>query len=222
MKKSHRLLIAFVVFASVGAAAFLANGTASVPASVIRTVEGERKHMGPLRSLYSSMTTGNDAPKYINIIVEIPQGSRNKYEFDKELGIVKLDRVLRSSVHYPGEYGIIPSTIAGDGDSLDAIVLTGEPTYPGILIESRPIGVLMMLDGGEQDDKILAVPVSDVNYEHIEDLTDLPSHLREEIAEFFRTYKNLEGKRVQVLGWKNAEQAKEVILEAMVTYHENQ
>ncbi|PIQ76624.1 inorganic diphosphatase [Candidatus Peregrinibacteria bacterium CG10_big_fil_rev_8_21_14_0_10_49_24] len=168
------------------------------------------------------MTTGNSAPKYINVIVEIPQGSRNKYEFDKESGIVKLDRVLRSSVHYPGEYGIIPGTLAGDGDALDAIVLMGEPTYPGILIESRPIGVLMMQDGGEQDDKILAVPVSDASYEEIEDITDLSSQLREEIAEFFRTYKNLEGKRVKVLGWKNAEQAKEVILEAMVTYHENQ
>lgn len=220
MKKSHRLLIALVVFASVGAAAFLANG-ATVPASVTATQTEElRKPMGPLRSLYSAMTTGNNVPKYINVIVEIPQGSRNKYEFDTELGIMKLDRVLRSSVHYPGEYGIIPKTLAGDGDALDAIVLMGEPTYPGILIESRPIGVLMMQDGGEQDDKILAVPVRDVSYEDIEDLTDLSLHIREEIAEFFRTYKNLEGKQVKVLGWKNAEQAQEVILAAMAAYHE--
>jgi inorganic pyrophosphatase len=161
---------------------------------------------------------GKKAPDEVSVIVEIPKGSQNKYEFNKEAGVFALDRVLFSPIHYPGDYGIIPQTYAEDGDPLDALVLVTYPTYPGILINARPIGVLNMLDNGERDDKILCVPVHDIRMEHITDVSDIQGPIREEIAHFFEVYKQLEGKKVTLGGWDNAKQAHTIIKEAITSY----
>jgi inorganic pyrophosphatase len=140
----------------------------------------------------------------IDVLVEIPQGSRNKYEYDEESGRFRLDRVLYSSVHYPAEYGFVPGTRAPDGDPLDALVLTYEPTFPGCVIPARPIGVLDMRDEKGQDSKILAVPVGDPRFDGINDLRDLSPHWLTEIENFFATYKTLEGTVTEVTGWRDA------------------
>ena len=124
-------------------------------------------------------------------------GSRNKYELDKATGMMKLDRVLYSSVHYPGDYGFIPRTLHEDGDPLDVLVLVKEQTFSGCMIDVRPLGVLRMLDRGEPDDKILAVPLHDPYYEEFFDIADIPRHQLKEVEYFFSTYKDLEGKRVR-------------------------
>lgn len=168
--------------------------------------------------LWRDIETGPKVPAVINVIIEIPKGSQNKYEYDKKHGVIKLDRVLFSPFFYPGEYGIIPQTFAEDGDPMDAIVLVTNPTYPGVLIESRPIGMLQMKDGGEMDDKILCVAKDDVRFEDVNDISDLEKHVPKEIAHFFATYKQLEGKKVEVLGWKNAASAKKAISAGIKLY----
>ena len=170
-------------------------------------------------NVWHDIETGVEAPQLINVIIEIPQGSQNKYEFDKEHGIVKLDRVLYSSVHYPADYGIIPQTLAEDNDPLDALVLTTNPTLPGVLIECRPVAVMHMEDEQEQDDKIICVPINDVRFNHINDLADIPEAILNEIKQFFESYKHLEEKTVEVQGWKNAEQAKTIITKSMEVYN---
>lgn len=168
--------------------------------------------------LWRDIETGPNVPSVINVIVEIPKGSQNKYEYDKKRGVIKLDRVLFSPFFYPGEYGIIPQTFAEDGDPMDAIVLLTNPTYPGVLIEARPIGMLKMKDGGEMDDKILCVAQNDVRYDNLKDISDLEKHHLREISHFFEVYKQLEGKKVEVLGWKNATSAKKAILAGIKLY----
>lgn len=150
----------------------------------------------------------------IPVFIEIPKGSRNKYEYDKELGVIKFDRMLFSSVHYPADYGYIPDTLALDGDPLDALVLVWEATFPGCLIESKPIGMFNMEDEKGQDEKILCVPVNDPLWNHLEDLSDVPPHLLKEIEHFFSIYKDLEGKKTKVQGWEGPEEAKKTIEEA--------
>jgi inorganic pyrophosphatase len=150
----------------------------------------------------------------IEVVVEIPRGSRNKYEFDKERGVVVLDRVLYSSVHYPTDYGFIAGTLALDGDALDALVVVDEPTFPGCHILARPIGVLDMRDEKGPDQKILAVPVGDPRFSGIFDLNDIGQHWLREIENFFQTYKALEDKWTDVVGWENAAAAVRVIHEA--------
>ncbi len=131
-------------------------------------------------------------PASVLAFIEIPRGSRNKYEFDEELGRLKLDRVLYSSVHYPTDYGFIPETLAEDGDHLDILVLMQEPTFPGCIIEARPIGGLDMADEKGSDFKVLAVPVGDPRYHQVTDWTSLGEHWLREIETFFDTYKLLE------------------------------
>ncbi|MGH2559614.1 MAG: inorganic diphosphatase [Thermomicrobiales bacterium] len=143
--------------------------------------------------------------------IEIPRGSRNKYEYDEALGRFRLDRVLYSSVHYPTDYGYIPDTLAEDGDHLDILVLVQEPTFSGCLIEARPLGGLDMADEKGPDFKILAVPVGDPRYAHVETLADLGGHWLREIETFFATYKLLEPKQTEVLGWHDAAEAWSVI-----------
>lgn len=143
--------------------------------------------------------------------IEIPRGSRNKYEYDESTGQFRLDRVLYSSVHYPTEYGFIPETLAEDGDHLDILVPMQEPTFPGCLIEARPIGGLDMSDEKGSDFKVLAVPIGDPRYQHVADLTHLGDHWLREIETFFATYKLLEPKQTEVLGWHDAAFACEVI-----------
>ncbi len=139
----------------------------------------------------------------INVLIEIPGGSKNKYEFDKEMNALILDRVLFSSVKYPYDYGFVPNTLADDGDPLDGMVMMDEPTFPGCVIAARPIGMLEMIDGGDRDEKILCVPAEDPRYEQVKSLKDIQPHRLEEIAEFFRSYKNLEKKETKILGWKD-------------------
>jgi inorganic pyrophosphatase len=147
----------------------------------------------------------------VDVIVEIPKGSRNKYEFDRERGAFKLDRMLFSSMHYPSDYGFIKDTWAEDGDPLDALVLVTEPTFPGCLIESKPVGLFKMRDEKGVDYKILCVPVGDSLWNHINGLGDVPPHLLIEIEHFFDVYKELEKKKTAVEGWEDTESARKVI-----------
>ena len=170
------------------------------------------------KNFWHDIETGADIPEIINVIVEIPKGSMNKYEYDKKHNMIKLDRVLFSPFHYPGDYGLIPQTLSEDGDPLDALVLVTNPTYPGILIEARPIGVLQMKDDEKSDDKIIGVSINDPRYLHTVDITDMEDHYRSEIGHFFQVYKDLEGKKVEILGWKGSKEAKGIIVEAVKRY----
>lgn len=172
-------------------------------------------------NLWTELTSGPNVPEILYAVIEIPKGSRNKYEYDKDMESFALDRVLYSSVSYPADYGFIPQTIYDDGDPMDILVLMDQPTFPGCIIESRPIGIMGMIDGGDKDYKILAVPKNDPKYENIKDIEDVPHHLLDEIAEFFRTYKNLEGKEVEILSWENAEVAKKEAIRSIDMYNQN-
>ena len=154
----------------------------------------------------------------LEVLIEIPKGSRNKYEYDKERKMIKFDRMLFSSVHYPSDYGYIPYTLAEDGDPLDVLVLVNQPTFPGCLIDTRPIGLFKMFDEKGRDDKILCIPVSDPLWNHIYSLEQVPPHLLDEIEHFFSIYKDLEQKKVLVEGWRNREMAELVIDKARKMY----
>ncbi len=169
-------------------------------------------------SLWHDIDAGPNVPKVINVVVEIPKGSQNKYEYDKKRNIIKLDRVLHSPFFYPGDYGIIPQTFADDGDPLDALVLVTNPTYPGVLIEARPIGLLRMRDAGDMDDKILCVAKDDPRYSNLQDISDMQKHYLREVSHFFEVYKQLEGKKVEIIGWKNAASARKAILDSIKLY----
>ena len=153
-------------------------------------------------------------PENCLVVVEIPQGSRNKYEYDAELGRFKLDRMLFSSVHYPNDYGFIPETLADDGDALDAMVFVAEATFPGCVIESRPVGVLRMWDEKGDDAKIICAPLRDPLWSYIQSLDDIPEHNLKEIEHFFLIYKQLEHKETGSKGWGGREEALEVSAES--------
>ncbi len=157
-------------------------------------------------------------PDSVHLLVEIPKGSRNKYEWDEELQAIKLDRFLFSSVVYPTDYGFIPDTHAEDGDPLDAMCIVSESTFPGCMIPVKVIGLFKMLDDGEVDDKILCVPLQDPNLNHVEGLGDVGEQLKAEIAHFFAIYKGPEGKIVEVDGWYDREEALKAIAEARERY----
>lgn len=154
----------------------------------------------------------------IEMMVEIPRGSRNKYEYDAFRDVFRLDRVLYSSVHYPTDYGRLPESLAEDGDPLDIMVMVEEPTFPGCVIPARPIAVLHMIDQGVSDFKILAVPAVDPRFDDIHDLDDVSSSWLREIEYFFDIYKVLEGKTVVTVGWSGKKRALEVIAEARQRY----
>jgi inorganic pyrophosphatase len=143
----------------------------------------------------------------VEAIVEIPRGNRNKYEYDPSTGTLRLDRVLYSSVHYPGDYGLIVDTLGGDGDPLDVLILVEEPTFPGCRVRVRPIGALFMRDGGKLDTKILGVPTVDPRFSETHDLKDLPSHWLTEVKNFFEIYKVLEGKTAALGDWQGRDAA---------------
>jgi len=150
----------------------------------------------------------------VNVLIEIPRGSRNKYEWDDELKAIKLDRFLFSSVVYPTDYGFLPETRGEDGDPLDALVCVSEPTFPGCVIPVKVIALLRMRDEEGVDDKIVCVPDSDPNWNTVEKLADLPHALRDEISHFFSIYKQPQGIHVKVDGWYEAEDAWKVIDDA--------
>ena len=157
---------------------------------------------------------GENAPDEINVIVEIPSGSRNKYEYNKALDIFMLDRALHSSIFYPGDYGFIPRTLALDDDPLDVLILVSEPTFSGCLVVARPIGLLKMIDDGKPDDKVLAVPVGEPDYADVHNYTQIFPHQLRKIEHFFQTYKQLEGKHTKTDGWDDAAAARRVIVES--------
>lgn len=161
---------------------------------------------------------GRAARRGVDVFVEIPKGSRAKYELDKKSGRIRLDRVLFSSVHYPADYGFVVDTMAGDGDPLDALVVVEEPTFPGCIVPARPIGTLLMTDEKGKDEKILAVPVGDPRFDQVKRLGDLPKHWLREIENFFGTYKTLEGDQAEVKlgGWRDARSAWALIEKSQV------
>ncbi len=165
-----------------------------------------------------SLIPAQPKPGLVNVLIEIPAGSKNKYEFDKDLQAFALDRVLYASVHYPFDYGFIPNTLADDGDALDGMVIMDQPTFPGCVITARPIGMLEMIDGGDRDEKILCVPVKDPRYANVNSLSDIASHRLDEVAEFFRTYKNLEKKVTEILGWKDVDHVLPLVEECVKAY----
>ncbi len=169
-----------------------------------------------------AQTAVDEEPKentvVLNVIVEIPKGSRNKYEYDHDTGRIMLDRMLFSAVHYPSDYGFFTETLGGDGDPLDALVLVREPTFPGCLIQVRPIGLFEMVDEKGPDEKILCVPVKDPHWSSFHTLKDVAPHLLTEIAHFFGTYKELEKKKVGVKGWQDLEAALRIIKESQERY----
>lgn len=161
---------------------------------------------------------GPKAPDRINCLIEIPKGSRNKYELDKKKGIYELSRTLYSPMIYPGDYGFIPQSHYDDGDPLDVLVMVNEPTFTGCLIEARPVGIFRMLDKGQADDKILCVPCHNPYFGNVHDLPDVPPHFLMELAHFFAVYKELEGSRTVSLGWDNVTVAHERINHALSLY----
>jgi inorganic pyrophosphatase len=161
-------------------------------------------------------------PELIYVIIEVPKGSQNKYEIDKESGYLFLDRVLFTSMHYPFDYGFIPKTLCEDGDPLDALVITSFPNFPCSVIKAKPIGLLIMEDEKGEDEKILAVPDEkiDPRFKEIKDIKDIPEHFLEEIKHFFEHYKELEpGKWVKVKEWKGAKEAKDYIKKAIENFN---
>ncbi len=154
----------------------------------------------------------------INVIIEIQKGSKNKYELDKETGLIMLDRVMHTGQDYPFDYGFVPNTLWHDGDPLDVVLISTYSLLPGILLEAKVLGVMNMIDAGESDAKIIAVPAKDPRFDHINDLSDVPAHTIKEYQHFFETYKIIQNKKVTIPSIDNKESAMKVISEAIELY----
>lgn len=170
------------------------------------------------RGPFARVPAGTDLPQAVNSIIEIPKGRRSKFEVDPSTGLIRLDRYLYSSSHYPGDYGFIPQTLAEDGDHLDVLVMVNEPTFSGCLILSRVIGLFKMVDRGQHDYKVLAVPNSDPLFAEYQDLGDVPKHFLREVEHFFMTYKQLEGVSTAPHGWGNAAEASAEVHDSVDRY----
>jgi inorganic pyrophosphatase len=170
---------------------------------------------------WHEVSTGSNPPEHVNALIEIPSGSKAKYEIDKESGLIKLDRVIFASMYYPLNYGFIPQTMGEDKDPLDIVVLTQVSVVPLCIIPAKVIGVMQMVDRGEADDKIIAVAENDPSVNHINDVTDLPTHLREELRHFFENYKTLENKMVVVDEFLPKKEAFRIIQNSRVFYTDN-
>lgn len=156
----------------------------------------------------------------MHTIIEIPRGSKNKYEIDKETGVIALDRAMHTAQDYPVDYGFVPQTLWDDDDALDVAVITTYPLYPGILVPVRPVGIFKMIDGGESDDKILSVPASDPRFDEVKDIDDVNKHTIKEIQHFFETYKKIQNKTVEIKGVGTAKEAKEAFERSRRMYKE--
>ncbi len=167
---------------------------------------------------WHDIQAGPRPPHQVTAVIEIPTNERNKYELDKTLGVFRLDRVLHSAVHYPGDYGFIPRTLGDDGDPLDVLVLMTIPVFTGCLVDARPIGLFHLVDRGAADEKVLAVPVGDPHSDGLNDLGDIPPHYLREIEHFFQVYKDLEGTRTVTRGFEGADAARAAITDAMALY----
>lgn len=154
----------------------------------------------------------------MNVIVEIPKFSKNKYEIDKETGLIALDRVMHSAQDYPFDYGFVPQTLFDDGDALDVVLITTHPLAPGILVKARPVAIMEMVDGGERDDKVVAVPIDDPRFDNVRDISDLNPHFQKEMTHFFETYKKVQNKEVSVGSWHGAEEAKKAFEKSRELY----
>ncbi len=167
---------------------------------------------------WHDVSCGDSPPLDINVIVEIPQDSKVKYELDKVSGLIKLDRVLYSPMHYPLNYGFVPQTYCDDKDPLDALVLTQYPLHPGTLVSVRPVGVITMIDDGEGDDKLIAVAKNDPQVSHINELNEISPHQIKEITHFFSTYKKLQGKEVEIKEILGREEALAIVETSIADY----
>ncbi|MDX6497488.1 MAG: inorganic pyrophosphatase [Blastocatellia bacterium] len=167
---------------------------------------------------YLALPAGQGAPAEVNAVIEIPRGQTNKYEYDKALHVFRLDRNLYSPVHYPGDYGFIPSTLSHDGDPLDVLVLVDAPSFTGCVMTVRPIGFLEMVDQGQGDEKVLAVGTNNPIFKDVHDYEELYPHLLREIEHFFTIYKELEAKTTSIKGWHDAARAREIISECQARY----
>jgi inorganic pyrophosphatase len=166
----------------------------------------------------SNIPVGAHAPQTVNVIIEIPAGNRNKYEYDEDLHIIKVDRVGYTAMAHPYDYGFVPETRSEDGDHLDAFVLLNPSVFPGCLVEARPVGVVMMRDDGEMDEKLICVPAQDPRYNHVTDLSQLSPHISKEIQHFFEHYKDLQGKKTEVTDWGDAQAAHDIIEAAAAAF----
>jgi inorganic pyrophosphatase len=169
-------------------------------------------------NLWHDISAGKNVPEEFNVIVEINKGSKNKYEIDKETGMIALDRVAHTAQDFPFDYGFVPQTLWHDGDALDVILLTTHPLLPGILVNARPVALMKMIDTGESDDKIIAVPVEDPRFDETKDLKDLNPHTLKEMEHFYSTYKKLQNKEVSVSGFEGREQALLAVVESQKLY----
>jgi Inorganic pyrophosphatase len=174
-----------------------------------------------MTNLWTELSSGPDAPGVITAVVESLAGDRNKYEYDKDIPGIILDRVLHSAVQYPGDYGFIPQTYWDDGDPFDVLILVHDATFPGCVMTVRPVALMRMEDDGESDDKVIAVPAEDPRFDHIIDLSDLSTQTTDEIAQFFETYKALEpGKQTTTGGFEDAAAARAAIERAMELFEQ--
>lgn len=170
---------------------------------------------------WHGVSPGKEAPEFVNCIIEIPKGSKGKYELDKHSGLLLLDRVLFSSVHYPANYGFIPQTYSDDHDPLDILVICSIDVFPMCIIEARVIGAMEMVDGKEKDDKIIAIARNDMSVNYITELSHLPPHTLVELKRFFEDYKKLEHKDVTVEKFLGKEKAHKIILNSIKLYEKN-
>jgi len=175
----------------------------------------------PILHPWHSLDYGADAPEVVNAVIEIPMGSKVKYELDKRSGLIRVDRILYGAVHYPANYGFIPQTYCEDRDPLDILVICQEGVFPRSIIEARVIGLMGMRDGGDADDKIIAVHTSDPAYKHITDISELPDFIRNELKKFFEDYKTLEHKTVAVEDFSGADVARKIVQDALTLYKQH-
>jgi len=171
-------------------------------------------------NLWHDLSLGDKAPEEFNVVIENPKGNKNKYEIDKETGLIKLDRAMKTAQDFPFDYGFAPQTLWEDDDALDVVVLATYPIHPGILLTVRPVAIMHMTDSGESDDKVIAVPVKDPRWDNVRDLTDINPHTIKEFQHFFETYKAIEGKIVSIEGVEGKDKANEAVKKSVELYKE--